>query len=101
MTRVFQGNDPVEPYLLRDWLARNGVAVQLRGASLLGVVGGIPIPKSFPTLWVPEYQKLDAERLIAQFSGPALVHPEWECKQCGEINAPSFGSCWNCQAEAP
>lgn len=99
MTRVYQGFDPVEPYLMRDWLARNGIAVQLRGASLVGLGGGIPIPKSFPTLWVPEWQKSEAERVIAQFRGPTLVHPEWNCKTCGEQNAPSFGSCWNCQSE--
>lgn len=99
MTQVHQGRDPVEPYLLRDWLLRNGLNVQLRGAALVGLAGGIPVPKSFPTLWVPESQRPQAEALIAQFAGPTLVHPEWECHRCGETNAPSFGACWSCQSE--
>ncbi|MCO4745067.1 MAG: hypothetical protein KC912_09780 [Proteobacteria bacterium] len=99
MTRIYRGHDPVGPFLVRDWLKRNGIRAELRGTQLIGLGGGIPVPKSFPTIWVPEAQRTEAERLLSLFNGPSLVHPEWVCRKCGENNAPTFGSCWSCQAE--
>ena len=100
MKKLFDGKDPVEPYRIRDWLTRNSIFAEIRGVSLLGLGGGIPVQRSFPTIWVPEHQLVEAQRLLDLYRAPTLVHPEWTCDHCGETNAPSFGSCWNCQTEA-
>jgi hypothetical protein len=96
--RVYQGTGPADAYLVRDWLERNDIPTWLRGEALLGLQGAIPIGRTWPSVWVMDQDRGRAEDAMRTFNGPALVHPDWKCR-CGEINAPSFGSCWSCGAE--
>lgn len=99
--RIYQGVTPTDAYLVRDWLARNGVTSEMRGESLMGLHGQVPVTDSFPSLWVDASDEERAASLVREFEGPALVHPEWHCSECSELNPPNFGSCWSCGADRP
>ncbi len=63
--------------------------------------GEIPIPEVWPSIWVLREHASVAEDLVRTFEGPALVHPEWVCSNCGEQNGATFGSCWSCGQDSP
>ena len=101
MTRLYRAHGPADIYLLRDFLARHGVPSELRGESLRGLAGAIPVPDTFPSLWVRDVDLENAVALLKEFEGPKLVHPDWLCTGCGETNAPTFEFCWNCETSRP
>ena len=94
--KVYQGTGPTDAYLARDWLERNDVPCWVRGESLLSLRGELPIGEAWPTVWVKAVDEARARTLLAQFEGPTLVHPDWQCAHCGEPNGPNFMSCWSC-----
>jgi hypothetical protein len=95
---VYRAAGPMDAYLMHHWLERNGVASFVRG-DLSSIRGEIPIPEAWPTVWVHEDMVERTKELVGQFDRPTLVHPKWECDQCGETNEPNFGSCWSCSAD--
>lgn len=99
--RIYRGEGPTDPYLLRDWLERNGVPAEVRGDTLMTLRGDIPISEAWPTVWVAPQHVDRSKALISEFFGPALVHPAWKCPACNEENAPTFGSCWSCGQDSP
>ncbi len=99
MIRIYQGVGPTDAYLVRDWLARNGIDAVVRGQNLLGALGQVPVAEAWPSVYVGSTEAPRARAALAVFHGPALVHPEWKCPACGETNGPAFGSCWSCGAE--
>jgi hypothetical protein len=97
---VFRASGPTDAWLVRDWLERNGLQVLVRG-DLVSVAGQIPFPEAWPTVWVPEPEKELADEAMRLFRGPRLVRDPWTCPSCGEVNEPSFDSCWQCETERP
>jgi hypothetical protein len=96
--RVYQATGPADAYLVRDWLERNNINTWVLGEALIGLHSAIPAGRSWPSVWVMRHDRERAELAVRDFHGPALVSPDWVC-QCGETNAPTFGSCWRCGAE--
>lgn len=101
MICIYRGTGPTDAYLVRDWLERNEIRVQVRGQALLGAIGQVPLVERWPTVWVHPRDKERAEQALRVFEGPTLVHPDWICPACDEENAATFGSCWSCGAEKP
>lgn len=99
MVRIYQGTGPTDAWLVRDWLVRNAIDAWMRGEHLIGLQGQVPI--TWPSVWVRECDRDAAEAAMRAFEGPVLVHPDWVCLGCGEVNGASFGSCWSCQVDAP
>ena len=98
LERVYQALGPTDAWMVRDWLERNGIRAVIQGADLISLRGELPV--AWPTVWVSGLESARSRELIAEFEGPALVHPEWTCA-CGEANGAAFGSCWSCGREAP
>ncbi|MFK7927526.1 MAG: DUF2007 domain-containing protein [Myxococcota bacterium] len=99
--RVFKATGPTDAYLIRDWLQRNQVPVQVRGEGLMSLRGDIPIGEAWPSVWVPASEQERAEELVSALEGPTLVHPAWKCPGCAEPNEANFGSCWSCGTDRP
>lgn len=99
-TLLFQASDPTEAFLIRDYLAQRGVPSQLRGQDLAGLGGVIPIPDSFPSLWVDEEELGLARSALARWEAESLPGVDWTCS-CNEVNEGSFGSCWKCSTLRP
>lgn len=96
---VLRSSGPAEAWLVRDWLAQNGIPVVVRD-DLSAARGEIGIAESWPTVWVPRSDVERATAALAVYRSPRLVHPRWVCG-CGEVNEPTFGSCWACGADGP
>ena len=98
--RIFDGVDPTEPYLLRDFLLQAGLDAVVRGHDRLTAMGDIPA-NSWPNVWVPPHQVHKARALVDEFLKPATPTVPWTCTHCGEECPGEFGSCWNCGADNP
>lgn len=96
MERVYQGIGPVDAYMVRDWLDRNGITAWVHGQHLMGACGELPV--SWPSVWVAKDDEPRARAAVTAYEQPKLVHPDWLCR-CGETNGPAFGACWSCGAE--
>ena len=88
-TLLFQASDPTEAYLIRDYLVQRGIQTQLRGQDLAGLGGVIPIPDSFPTLWVQEEELGLAKAAMARWEAESVQTGDWACS-CGEVNELSL-----------
>jgi len=97
---VFRASGPTDAWLVRDWLERNGLHVLVRG-DLESAAGQIPFPEAWPTVWVPDQQREQADEAMRLFRGPRLVTSPWTCPGCSEENEPTFDSCWQCETERP
>jgi hypothetical protein len=97
---VYRANGPMDAYLLRHWLERNGIPCHLRG-DLSSIRGEIPIPEAWPTVWVHTDLEAQALEALELLNTPTLVHPKWTCDVCNEVNEPNFASCWSCSADRP
>ncbi|MBA2322216.1 MAG: DUF2007 domain-containing protein, partial [Deltaproteobacteria bacterium] len=61
----------------------------------------LPIPDSWPTVWVSEADAPAARALLARDATLRLVTSPWICPGCGEPNEGSFDWCWACSTPAP
>jgi hypothetical protein len=98
--RVYRATGPADAYLVRDWLVRNDIPAQVRNENLMSIRGEVPVGQAWPEVWVNRDDQVRAEEAIQTFQGPTLVHPDWRCAGCGELNPASFGSCWSCGRSA-
>jgi hypothetical protein len=97
MHRVYQAVGPTDAYLVRDWLERNEIRAWVRGEHLVSLRGDLPV--IWPSVWVALGDRDRAEAAVQTFNQPMLVHPDWLCA-CGEVNGPTFASCWSCGKDA-
>ena len=97
---VYRATGPMDAYMIRHWLERNGVPSFIRG-DLSSIRGEIPIPEAWPTVWVHRDLESRALEAIHALQTPTLVHPRWTCEECGEMNEPNFASCWSCDGDRP
>lgn len=102
MKRVYTAESVVQVTHVRNLLAAEGIASELRNERLGGVVGDIPFLETWPELWVGELDFDRAQELIEQeLHGPGLAEPPWNCATCGEQIEGQFTECWNCGAVRP
>ena len=78
--QVFQGMNPTEPYLLKDWLRSNGVGAEVRGFDF-NVSSRRRAPATFggyPSVWVPPHavQQASTQPILSSgFRGDAMDLP--------------------------
>lgn len=85
----------------RNILAEAGIDVEVKNDILAGASGELSPIDSWPEVWV--VRDSDEPRALSLLQPLTDKHPlsHWLCPVCGESNASSFASCWQCQASAP
>jgi|SRR6056297_556382 len=92
---VHRGTDPIEASLLEGMLQNQGIPATVTGADLVGGYSGVPKVCDVRLL-VPARYRAAAAELLEQYRQRPPAEAEWTCAACGEVNAASFESCWNC-----
>lgn len=96
MFLLYRADGPVDGWLLHHFLDTLGIPSEVRGQSLYGLGGAIPMPDAAMSVWVAEPHRERAQAALKRWKGPELVHPRWRCSACGEENEPAFELCWSC-----
>lgn len=95
--------DRVQAILLRDALARHGIAAHVLNLNVQGAVGELPPDSALPQVWIADAR--DRGRARAVFAsheadrrreGPAIA-----CGECHEDNPAGFELCWQCGRALP
>ncbi|NOI81586.1 DUF2007 domain-containing protein [Vibrio tubiashii] len=100
--RIYSASNPTEAHIVCELLKSQQIECEVRGEGVFGLQGEIPFGESSePYVWLldPEQAK-HANAVIEQFNN-ADVGSNWLCNQCGEMNEPQFGACWQCGQAAP
>ncbi|MGD9387186.1 MAG: DUF2007 domain-containing protein [Gammaproteobacteria bacterium] len=95
---VHRGTDPIEASLLEGLLQSEGIPATVTGADLVGGYSGVPKVCDVRLL-VPARYRESAAEVLERYRRERPAEAEWTCPACGETNAPSFESCWNCGRE--
>jgi hypothetical protein len=102
MKRVYTAESAIQVAHVKNLLATEGIAAEMRNERLGGGTGDIPFLETWPELWVAELDFDRAQELIEQeVHGPGLEEPPWTCRSCGEEVEGQFSECWNCGAGRP
>ena len=96
---IHRGIDPIEASLLQGLLESEGVPAVVHGADLVGGYSGVPKVCDVRLL-VPQRYRGNAIAVLERYERERPGEAEWHCAACGERNAASFESCWNCGSEA-
>ena len=102
MHRVHSTPDAAVAHLVRDALARHGIAAVVRGEQRGALAGETAWTDTWAEVWIGDDADRDAARaLVAEVvAGPQDGAP-WTCTGCGETVDGSFGACWNCGTDRP
>lgn len=85
---------------IKNLLENAGIAVVLRNEFAGGAAGLLAPNETWLELWLVNDVDADtAWDIIAEATEPTTG--EWQCRQCGEKNDPSFELCWQCQQTRP
>lgn len=95
---VQRGTDPIEASLLEGLLHSEGIPATVTGADLVGGYSGVPKVCDVRLL-VPARYRAAATEVLERYRSERPAGEEWTCPACGEANAASFESCWNCGGE--
>ncbi len=98
---TFSLADRAQAGLLKDFLAREGVACILRNEQLSAALGEIPFLECFPELWVIDDEMWPRAKMLLDgwLKADAVSAPSWACATCGEKLEGQFGACWKCGGE--
>jgi hypothetical protein len=96
MVCIFRGTGPADAWLVRDRLSAEGIPCQVRDHLSAGR-GELPIPDSWPTVWVAPSYAEEARAFLHREETLRLVVTPWTCRTCGEVNEGRFEWCWKCQ----
>ena len=98
MKRVYTAESIIQVTHVRNLLAAEGIATEIRNERLGSVIGEIPFLECAPQIWIRHaLDEARARELIEQLRTPVAGEP-WTCRQCGEVLEPQFAQCWNCGA---
>jgi hypothetical protein len=92
--------DRVQAHLLRDRLARHGIAAHVLNLHVQGAVGELPPESALPQVWIDDASDRGRARdvLAAHEADARRVEPPWFCRDCSEENPAGFELCWRCGA---
>lgn len=97
MHLIYSSLKLLEIHHLKNLLEAEGIHCMIRNELLSRLAGGIPFTECAPELWLLDARDLDrAKRIVADFDRAAIVHPPWQCPQCGEALEGQFSVCWRC-----
>ena len=93
---VYLAAHPLEAQLVADFLAAHGVHTRQQGAFAWGAMGEIPMPESYPRLYLQDERDRErAQALLREYergAGPG----QRDCPACGEASPAIFARCWSC-----
>ena len=100
--RIYSAATPPEAHIICELLKSYRIECEVRGEGVFGLQGEIPCGESSePYIWLLDSDKQQqAQTIIAQLNTPNN-ESSWRCPQCGEVNEPQFGACWQCTTSAP
>lgn len=83
--------------LLKELLAKEGIACLIKNEQLFAALGEIPFLECAPQLWVVDEEVWPRAKLLLDgwLREESSVDP-WTCESCGERLEGQFGSCWKC-----
>ena len=102
MVQVYSAENPTEAHYLKGLLESQGIQCDVRGESLFGARGELPITtETAPSLWIFDNSKLmEARAVIKDYENlkkkDTSDQPTWKCISCGEESEIQFTECWNC-----
>ncbi len=99
--RLIGGSSPSDAHFKADWLRRHDVEATVRGDNRVSIQGAVPIPESFPDVWVRGADYDRAKILLDELDQIKGDGETWACPQCHEDNPPRFESCWSCEQVRP
>jgi hypothetical protein len=97
--KIYSARHPTEAHLLKGILESYGIACEVKGESLYGARGGVPITSDTdPSVWIcDDSQWTEATAIVREFENPEAADREtWVCESCGEESEGQFTECWNC-----
>lgn len=104
MEQVFAAYTTAEAHLVKGLLESEGIAAEVRGEVLAGILGDIPLMENRPSVWVEERDASRANGIVRDFQHARVAAGEaWRC-DCGETLDAQFTACWRCgrsRAEQP
>ena len=83
---------------LRNVLASEGLEACLRNENLVGALGDIPMPETWPQVWVADARDWERARDCLRRLDRPVQSPSWSCPQCDEWLEGQFTQCWRCGA---
>jgi len=102
--RVYKAAHAIEAHLLRGLLEQAGIEVFIVGEHQNRAYGAFSHLFAIE-IRVPAADEAAARAVVERYEANASKTsdaPGWTCASCGESNALSFESCWNCgSAYAP
>lgn len=99
MQCVYSSPSAAEAHLVQGYLEQAGVQASVQGGELGGLLGAVPTPETYTSVWVAPEDVERAEGLIEEFLSSqeaAADATRWRCPTCGEELEPQFSDCWNC-----
>lgn len=78
-------------------LRSENIDAEIKNEYAGGGRGELPVFETWPELWVVNEQDAQRARAILEQRLQQAPATEWQCEECGEINASSFETCWRCQ----
>lgn len=82
--------------MIQSLLNNAGIACVFKNQYASSLAGEVPFQELWPEIWVvDEYDVIQAIRII-QENAQVSEGDDWECSECGEVNAASFELCWQC-----
>ncbi len=84
--------------LLKEILAKEGIACLVRNENLFAAMGEIPLIECYPELWVIDDETLPRAKLLLDgwLKNSSLDATPWVCPDCHERLDGHFGACWSC-----
>lgn len=68
MKRVYEAQSPQEAHLVKEFLEANGISALVEGQHLQAILGGVPIPDTYPWICVSDEDYDEARALIDEAS---------------------------------
>ena len=75
-----------------------GIDADLRNECLVGAMGEIPMPETWPQVWVRSERDLARARECLRRLNAPVQSPSWSCPACDEWLEGQFTACWRCGA---
>ena len=98
MKKVYTAGNVPEAQIVSDLLEAHRIHHIIKNRDLQSTLGELPVPETFPTIWVNEGEFIQAKKLIDELNEKKVKGSVWIC-QCGESLEPQFSSCWKCGRE--
>ena len=102
LIEIYAAENEQEAHIVRAWLADAGIESIVSGGELQQAGGELPLGFATAPRILASADMSDRARDLAleweqaKNEAQAQQNEEWQCQDCGEINAASFEMCWNC-----